>query len=64
MGLLDGLSGNALNVDAANFQQRFSQTLAAVETIEHGYHLIRYYFNLASKCCFVDKQGRVGGPVQ
>ena len=65
MGLLDGLLGNASKVDAAKFQQEFSQILAAGETIEHVYQLIRDYFVFTNKrFVLVDKQGMTGSKVE
>jgi hypothetical protein len=64
MGLLDGLLGNASKIDAAGIQQEFGQVLAAGETVEHAYKLIRDYFVFTNKrLVLVDKQGLTGSKV-
>jgi hypothetical protein len=64
MGLLDGLLGNASKIDPALIQQEFGQVLAAGETVEHAYKLIRDYFVFTNKrLVLVDKQGLTGSKV-
>ena len=41
MGLLDGLMGNASEIDAGKVQQEFAQILAPNERVERAYVLIR-----------------------
>jgi hypothetical protein len=64
MGLLDGLMGNASEIDAAKVQQEFAQILAPNERVERAYVLIRDYFVFTDKrLVFVDKQGITGSKV-
>lgn len=44
MGLLDGLRGNASEVDASKAQTEFAQILAPEERVEKAYQLIRDMF--------------------
>ena len=64
MGLLDGLMGNASEVDAGQVQAEFAQILAPNERVERAYVLIRDYFVFTDKrLVFVDKQGLTGSKV-
>jgi hypothetical protein len=49
MGLLDGLMGNASEVDASSLQAEFAQVLAPGEKIEKAYQLIRDTFVFTDK---------------
>jgi hypothetical protein len=61
MGLLDGLLGNASEVEPAKVQQEFQQILAPNERVEKAYVLIRDYFVFTDKrLVFVNKQGLTG----
>lgn len=65
MGLLDGLMGNASEVDTGQVQQEFAQILAPNERVERAYVLIRDYFVFTDKrLVFVDKQGITGSKVE
>jgi hypothetical protein len=65
MGLLDGLLGNASEVDAATLQTEFAQVLAAGEQIEKAYQLIRDMFVFTDKrLIFVNRQGMSGKKVE
>jgi hypothetical protein len=61
MGLLDGLLGNASEVNITEIQGEYAQILAANETIEKAYRLIRDMFIFTDKrLILVDKQGITG----
>lgn len=65
MGLLDGMLGNASEIDAAKVQQEFKQILAPAEKVERAYQLIRDYFIFTDKrLVLVDKQGLTGSKVE
>jgi hypothetical protein len=65
MGLLDGLLGNASEVDAATLQTDFAQVLAPGERIEKAYQLIRDTFVFTEKrLIFVNRQGLTGKKVE
>jgi hypothetical protein len=65
MGLLDGLLGNASEVDAASLQTEFAQVLAPGERIEKAYQLIRDMFVFTDKrLIFVNRQGMTGKKVE
>ena len=64
MGLLDGLLGNASEVEAEKLQTEFAQVLAPGERIEKAYQLIRDMFVFTDKrLIFVNRQGRTGKKV-
>jgi hypothetical protein len=64
MGLLDGLLGNASEIDGDKLQTEFSKVLAADEKIERAYQLIRDLFIFTDKrLILVDKQGLTGSKV-
>jgi len=65
MGLLDGVLGNASEVDPGKVQDEFQQILAPGEKVEHAYVLIRDYFVFTDKrLVFVNKQGLTGKKVE
>jgi Bacterial PH domain len=65
MGLLDGLLGNASEVDASTLQTEFAQVLAPGERIEKAYQLIRDMFVFTDKrLIFVNRQGMTGKKVE
>ena len=64
MGLLDGLMGNASEIDPGQVQQEFAQILAPNERVERAYVLIRDHFVFTDKrLVFVDRQGITGSKV-
>ena len=65
MGLLNGLMGNATEVDAKALQAEFAQVLVAGEPIEKAYQLIRDMLLFTDKrLIFVNKQGLTGSKVE
>jgi Bacterial PH domain len=65
VGLLDGLLGNASEIDPAKIQGEFAKVLAAGERIEKVYQLIRDLFVFTDKrLILVDKQGLTGSKVE
>ncbi len=65
MGLLDGVLGNASEIDPEKIQQEFSPILAPGERVERAYQLIRDYFVFTDKrFVLVDKQGLTGSKVE
>lgn len=65
MGLLDGLLGNAAEIDPAKVQAEFSKVLASGERIEKVYQLVRDLFVFTDKrLVLVDKQGLTGSKVE
>ena len=65
MGLLDGVLGNASEIDPEKIQQEFSPILAPGERVERAYQLIRDYFVFTDKRFFlVDKQELTGSKVE
>jgi hypothetical protein len=65
MGLLDGILGNASEIDASEVQGDFAQVLASGERIEKAYQLIRDLFVFTNKrLILVDKQGLTGNKVE
>jgi hypothetical protein len=65
MGLLDGLMGNASEVDAAAAQTEFAQILAPEERVEKAYQLVRDMFIFTDRrLVFVDRQGVTGSKVE
>ena len=65
MALLDGLLGNASEVDARKLEAEFSKVLATGERIEKAYKLIRDLFIFTDKrLIMVDKQGLTGSKVE
>ncbi|MGG1676832.1 PH domain-containing protein [Neobacillus sp. NRS-1170] len=65
MGFLDGLMGNASEVNAQEIQKEFERVLAPSERIEKAYRLIRDMFIFTNKrLILVDKQGLTGKKVE
>jgi hypothetical protein len=65
VGLLDGLMGNASEIDQAKIQGDFARVLAVGEQIEKAYQLIRDLFVFTNKrLILVDKQGLTGNKVE
>jgi hypothetical protein len=65
VGLLDGLLGNASEIDPAKVQAEFAKVLASGERIEKVYQLIRDLFVFTDKrLILVDKQGLTGSKVE
>ena len=65
MGLLDGLLGNASEVDPAQIQVEFARILAPGERVEKVYQLIRDMFVFTDKrLVFVNRQGLTGTKVE
>lgn len=65
MGLLDGILGNASEIDASTVQGDFAQVLASGERIEKAYQLIRDLFVFTNKrLILVDRQGLTGNKVE
>jgi hypothetical protein len=65
MALLDGLLGNASQIDAAKLEPEFAKVLAPGEHIEKAYQLIRDLFIFTDKrLILVDKQGLTGSKIE
>jgi hypothetical protein len=65
MGMLDGLLGNATEIDVSKLQTEFAQVLAPGEKIEKAYQLIRDTFVFTDmRLIFVDRQGLTGQKVE
>ena len=65
MGLLDGLLGNASEMDPASIQQEFGQILARGETVVQAYQILRDFCVFTTKrLVLVDKQGLTGKKVE
>lgn len=65
MGLLDGLLGNASEVEPSNVQAEFAQVLAPGERVEKAYQLVRDMFVFTDKrLIFVNRQGMTGKKVE
>ncbi len=65
MGLLDGLMGNASEIEVSEIQEDFSRVLSGSERIERAYRLIRDLFVFTDKrLILVDKQGLTGNKVE
>ncbi|AOZ91827.1 PH domain-containing protein [Paenibacillus crassostreae] len=61
MGFLDGLMGNASQVNLAEVQKEYAQILAPQERIEKAYKLVRDMFIFTDKrLILIDKQGLTG----
>jgi hypothetical protein len=62
--MLDGLLGNASEIDGEKLQAEFEPVLAAGEKIEKAYQLIRDLFIFTDKrLILVDKQGITGSKI-
>ncbi|WHY76685.1 PH domain-containing protein [Neobacillus sp. WH10] len=65
MGFLDGLMGNASEVNTVEVQKEFARVLAPNEQIDKAYKLIRDMFIFTNKrLILVDKQGITGKKVE
>jgi hypothetical protein len=65
MGFLDGLMGNASELNVQEVQKEFQHVLAAGEQIEKAYKLIRDLFIFTGKrLILVDKQGLTGKKIE
>ena len=65
MGLLDGLLGNASEIDVSKVGGDFAQVLASGERVEKAYQLIRDLFVFTNKrLILVDKQGLSGKKIE
>ncbi len=65
MGLFDGLTGNASEIDPQAAQRDFAQLLAWGEQVQRAYQLIRDFFIFTDKrLILVDKQGITGNKVE
>ena len=65
MGLLDGLLGNASEIDVATVAEEFKQILTAGERTEKAYQLIRDTIVFTDKrLIYVDRQGISGKKVE
>ena len=65
MGLLNGLLGNASEVDAAKMQAEFAQVLAPEERVERAFALIRDAMLFTNRrLILVDKQGMTGSKIE
>ena len=61
MGMLDGIMGNASEVNLGSVQKEFAKILAPNEQIEKAYKLIRDLFIFTNKrLILIDKQGVKG----
>lgn len=65
MGLLDGLMGNASEIDVATIEAEFKQILTPAERTEKAYQLIRDTIVFTDKrLIYVDRQGISGKKVE
>jgi hypothetical protein len=65
MGLLDGLMGNASEIDVATIEAEFKQILTSAERAEKAYQLIRDTIVFTDKrLIYVDRQGISGKKVE
>lgn len=65
LGLLDGLMGNASEIEPARIEGDFTRVLAGGERIEKAYQLLRDLFVFTNKrLILVDKQGLTGSKVE
>ena len=65
MGLLDGLLGNASEIDPRKIEAEFAQVLASGERIERAYQLLRDLLVFTDKrLILVDKQGITGSKIE
>jgi len=65
MGLLDGLMGNASELDQQELNQEFEPIMANNEQVELGFKLIRDMFVFTNKrMIIIDKQGITGRKVE
>lgn len=65
MGILDGLMGNASELDLNKVEIDLKDLLAPSEKVEHAYKLIRDMFVFTNKrLLLIDKQGMTGKKVE
>ena len=65
MGLLDGLLGNAAEVEPGKMQAEFAQVLGPGEQVERAYVLIRDAMLFTNRrLILVDKQGMTGSKIE
>jgi len=65
MGLLDGLLGNASEVNVTDVQKEYGNIMAEGERVEKAYKLIRDMFIFTEKrLILIDKQGVTGKKVE
>jgi len=61
MGFLDGLIGNASEMEGDKLEEELKEILIEGENIENGYNILRDYFVFTDKrLILVDKQGVTG----
>jgi len=65
MGFLDGLMGNATEMDMADLEEELREIVIEGEEIEKGYKVLRDYFVFTNKrLLLIDKQGMTGNKVE
>lgn len=65
MGLMDGLLGNASEIDASKLQAELAQILMSTERVEKAYQLIRDLIVFTNKrLILIDKQGLTGSKIE
>lgn len=65
MGLMDGLLGNASEIDSERLQAELSRILTSTERVEKAYQLIRDLIVFTNKrLIFIDKQGITGKKIE
>ena len=65
MGLLDGILGNASEVNIQEVEKNYANILATSESIEKAYKLVRDMFLFTNKrLILVDKQGITGKKIE
>lgn len=65
MGLIDGLLGNASEIDPVKLQNELAKLLADGESIDRAYQLIRDLIVFTNKrLIFIDKQGITGKKIE
>ena len=65
MGLLDGILGNASQIDATVAQRDYAQLLTPGEQVEKAYQLVRDQFLFTDKrFLFINKQGLSGSKIE
>ena len=65
MGFLDGILGNASEMDINDLKEELEEIIIAEEEIQSGYKVLRDYFVFTNKrLILVDKQGVTGKKVE
>ncbi|SDC27533.1 MULTISPECIES: PH domain-containing protein [unclassified Candidatus Frackibacter] len=65
MGFLDGLMGNATEMDMSDLEEELREIVIEGEEIEKGYKVLRDYFVFTNKrLLLIDKQGMTGNKVE